>query len=110
WYSAWAEAGLPLSVRGAMHGSRSGSFRLLQSYPNPGNPSSTISYSLASPAFIHLVVYALDGAPVRTLVDGLQGPGDHQVRFDAAALSSGVYFYRMQSGGLAQTGKLIVLR
>jgi len=110
WYSAWAEAGLPLSIGPATHGSLSGPFRLLQSYPNPCNPSSTISYTLSASAQVRLVVYTLSGAPVRTLVDGLQGPGNHQVRFDASALSSGVYFYRVQSGALAETGKLVVLR
>lgn len=110
WYSAWADAGLSLDGTGLQRGALPGAFHLSQSYPNPCNPSSMISYTLTTPSFVRLVVYALNGTAVCTLVKALQGPGEHQVRFDGSALSSGVYFYRIELDDHSQTRKLIVLR
>ncbi len=85
-------------------------FRLYQNYPNPFNPSTTINYTLAQSGFVQLKVYDLLGREVAVLVNEDKQIGNYKVEFDAAYLSSGVYFYRMQSGDFFETKKLILLR
>jgi uncharacterized delta-60 repeat protein len=85
-------------------------YRLEQNYPNPCNPATTIEYALPTHARVSLRVYDILGREVRVLVDGEQPAGSHAVRFDAANLSSGVYFYRLQAGTFAASRKFLLLR
>ncbi len=85
-------------------------FSLGQNYPNPFNPSTVIEYVLPRSGLVTLEVFDVLGRVVRTLVSGFQGFGPHSVRFDGTGLSSGVYFYRLRSGGFSATKRLIVLR
>jgi hypothetical protein len=82
-------------------------FELAQNYPNPFNPTTTISYSLPLDANVTLEVYNMLGQKVVTLFSGTQATGEHQVSFNGANLTSGVYIYRMEahsvSGGAAFT-------
>jgi hypothetical protein len=59
---------------------------------------------------VHLAVYDLLGREVAVLVNEKKEPGSHQVRFDALALTSGVYLYRMTAGAFVQTRRMIVVR
>jgi len=70
-------------------------YQLLQSYPNPFNPSTTISYSLAQDADVTLRVYDILGTQVAELVNEPQDAGSYSVNFKADNLSSGVYIYRI---------------
>jgi hypothetical protein len=72
-------------------------FELFQNYPNPFNPTTTISYQLSSPSKVHLVVYNLLGQEVTTLVDAVREAGFHHETWNASALSSGLYIYRITS-------------
>jgi hypothetical protein len=85
-------------------------FRLEQNYPNPFNPSTTIRYGLAERTHVTLSVFNTLGQVVATLANGEQLAGPHEVKFDGAGLSSGVYFYRLQAGGSVQTKRLVLLR
>ncbi|HXX62885.1 MAG TPA: T9SS type A sorting domain-containing protein, partial [Bacteroidota bacterium] len=85
-------------------------FALYQNYPNPFNPSTTIRYSLSGRSTVTLNVYNTVGQLVATLVKGEQEPGMHEVKFDGTRLSSGVYYYRIQSGGLDEAKKLLLVR
>lgn len=90
-------------------------FALSQNYPNPFNPSTTIRYGLPHRSTVELTVFNPLGQLVATLVREDQEAGYHEVKFsasggDAAKLSSGVYFYRIQAGDFAQTKKLLLLR
>ena len=83
---------------------------LYQNYPNPFNPSTTIPYSLPQRSHVTLTVFNTLGQLVATLVNETEDAGNHNVRFDASALASGVYFYRIQSGSFVQTKRLVILR
>jgi photosystem II stability/assembly factor-like uncharacterized protein len=85
-------------------------FHLAQNYPNPFNPATTISYQLPESGPVALMVFDVLGRVVRTLVNQEQPAGRHTVTFDASDLASGVYFYRMQAAGFAQTMRLLLLR
>lgn len=84
--------------------------QLEQNYPNPFNPSTTITYHLSSAETIKLDVFDLNGRLVTTLVDGMQQAGSHHIRFDAAGLSSGLYYYRLQTSERSIDRKMLLLR
>lgn len=81
-------------------------FGLAQNYPNPFNPSTNIRYSISRAEHVRLAVYDLLGREVSLLVNGEVGPGEHEVRFDASRLPSGIYVYRLQAGGQSEVRKM----
>lgn len=100
------------SVSGALESVASSplEFALLQNYPNPLNPSTTIKYNLPIDAHVTLKLYDVLGREVLTLIDERAEGGHHSATLDGSRLSSGVYFYRMQAGAFSQTKKLLLLR
>jgi gluconolactonase len=85
-------------------------FELQRNYPNPFNPRTTIKYELAGPSMVRLSVYDILGREVAVLVNEKNDAGVHEVKFDGAALSSGVYLYRLEAGTFVQSRKLLLLR
>jgi hypothetical protein len=85
-------------------------FQLYQNYPNPFNPTTTIQYSVPSVEYVSLKIYDVLGREVASLVDEAKQPGTYTVMWDANKFSSGVYFYRLQSGGFVETKRMILLR
>jgi hypothetical protein len=85
-------------------------YKLEQNYPNPFNPSTTIKYSLPKESFVNLKIYNLIGEEVATLVNEEKTIGNYVIEFDATALPSGVYFYRIQAGSFVETKKMILLK
>ncbi len=83
-------------------------FRLSQNYPNPFNPSTLIEYSVAKEERVTIKVYNVLGKEVATLIDEVKEPGVYSVRFDASQLSSGVYFYKLQSDSYSAVRKMIL--
>jgi hypothetical protein len=88
---------------------------LAQNYPNPFNPQTTIAFSITARSHVSLKVFDVNGALVRTLADGTQTAGAHEIRWDGrddrgASVSSGVYFYRLSTGGFTQTRKMVLLK
>ena len=72
-------------------------FALFQNYPNPFNPSTQISYSIPQKSFVNLKVYDLLGKEISQLINEEKEAGSYEVNFDASTLSSGVYFYQIES-------------
>ena len=85
-------------------------FALHQNYPNPFNPTTTIAYDLPKPEHVILRVYNILGQRVYSLVDQQQAAGRYTVRFNATALASGLYFYRIQAGSFVVTKKLMLIK
>ncbi|MBI3195789.1 MAG: T9SS type A sorting domain-containing protein, partial [Ignavibacteriae bacterium] len=102
-------AGGPLGIENT-DASLPATFALHQNYPNPFNPSTVISYQLSVKSDVTLKVYNLIGVEVATLVDGVQDAGYKSVSWDASNVTSGVYFYRLQSSSFIETRSLILMK
>jgi photosystem II stability/assembly factor-like uncharacterized protein len=85
-------------------------YLLSQNFPNPFNPSTTIRYGLPNRSHVTLTVYNGLGQQVAQLVNGELEAGYQEVQFDGNGLSSGVYFYRLQSGAFVETKRLLLVR
>ena len=85
-------------------------FQLHQNFPNPFNPMTTIRYDVPRSAHVNITVYNTRGQQVAVLVDGMRQPGYHEVVWDAAGLSSGIYFYRIAAGDFVQMHKLMLIK
>lgn len=86
------------------------SFELMQNYPNPFNPSTLIGYSIPKTGFVTLKVYDVTGKEVALLVSGVHSPGNYSVNFDASTLTTGVYFYKLESEGYSSVKKLSFIK
>jgi serine protease len=85
-------------------------YSLKQNYPNPFNPTTTIVYELPKASRVSLKIYDVLGREVSALVDGEQLAGKYSVPVDAARLSSGVYYYRLNAGEFSNVKKLLLVR
>ncbi len=90
-------------------------FTLAPAYPNPFNPSTTISFSLPAPGHATLAVYDIAGRKVRTLVSGPMTAGEHAVAWDGRddggkPVASGVYLTRLVAGERVATGRMALVR
>jgi endonuclease/exonuclease/phosphatase family metal-dependent hydrolase len=85
-------------------------FRLHQNYPNPFNPRTTIEFSVGTHGHTSLRIVDMLGREVAVIVDGERSPGVYKVGWDASALPSGIYFYRMQTGSFTETKKMVLTR
>ncbi len=85
-------------------------FVLYQNYPNPFNPNTVISYQLPVAGYVTLKVYDLLGKEVATLVDEYKETGRYEIEFDAKNLSSGIYYYKLNSGEYFQTKKMMLMK
>ncbi len=85
-------------------------FYLSQNYPNPFNPKTMISYQLPMTGEVELSIYNLLGQKVATLVNKNQPTGIYNVEWDATNLSTGVYYYKLQTGEFQQVKKMILMK
>ncbi|TFB09822.1 T9SS type A sorting domain-containing protein [Candidatus Marinimicrobia bacterium MT.SAG.3] len=86
------------------------SYRLSQNYPNPFNPSTTIIYELPITVDVKLSIYNLNGQIIMQINKGIQSAGSHQIIWDASEFPSGIYFYKLQTGGFSKTKKMVLLK
>ena len=82
----------------------------LGNYPNPFNPSTNIHFTLTESNNVRLTVYNMIGQEVAVLVNGFKNAGKHDVTFDATNLSTGVYIYRLVSGGQVKVQKMLLTK
>ncbi|MBI2420359.1 MAG: T9SS type A sorting domain-containing protein, partial [Ignavibacteriales bacterium] len=85
-------------------------FELLQNYPNPFNPSTKIAFTLKNQSNVTVSVFNALGEKVATVVNGELATGYHEFDFNASALASGLYIYRLEAGNFSQVRKMMVLK
>jgi sugar lactone lactonase YvrE len=85
-------------------------YSLIQNYPNPFNPSTKIGYILKDRTNVKVVVMNSLGEEVAVLVNEIQEQGIHEVNFNAASLSSGIYFYSLQTQQYSETKKMLLMK
>jgi len=85
-------------------------FALEQNYPNPFNPTTGIRFQVPGVSNVKLVVYDVLGREVATLVNETKAPGSYEVHFNGSGLASGIYFYRMTTGGLTFLKKMLMIK
>ncbi|TNE73109.1 T9SS type A sorting domain-containing protein [bacterium] len=83
---------------------------LSQNFPNPFNPSTKIAYAVPAQASVRLAVYDMLGREVALLVNTVKAAGKYEVTFDASALASGMYIYRLQANGTVLTQKMTLIK
>jgi hypothetical protein len=83
---------------------------LSQNYPNPFNPSTIISYKIRESNVVTLKIYDILGREIETLVSGYQPAGTYSVKFNAAGLSSGIYFYIIKAGKYSECRKMCLFK
>ena len=87
-----------------------GEIALYPNFPNPFNPTTTLTYALPQHAEVRLTVYDVLGRQVAVLVEGMQPPGEHQVQLDARTWASGLYFYRLEAAGQHQIRRMLLIK
>jgi len=85
-------------------------FALLQNFPNPFNPSTTIKFDIDEGAFVNLSIFDQLGRRIKTLVNENLSPGAYQVKFDAKDFATGVYMYRIQAGNKSAAKKMLLMK
>ena len=85
-------------------------YYLEQNYPNPFNSTTNIEYTIPQKSVVAIKIYDILGREVKTINQGEQVPWHYKVSFNASALASGVYFYRIEAGDFIQTKKMILLK
>ena len=85
-------------------------FILYPNYPNPFNPSTKIVFAIPKSGTVKISVFNVLGETVKIVSENLFSAGKHEVEFNGAELSSGVYFYRVQYNNTIENGKMILLK
>ena len=85
-------------------------FRLEQNYPNPFNPTTNLEFGISELGFVSLKVFDATGKEVAVLVNENKSAGSYSVSFNGSNLSSGIYFYKLESGGYVETKRMVLLK
>jgi hypothetical protein len=108
--SKWFTFQIVIAGAGTTHGELPKEYALGQNYPNPFNPSTSITYGLPRASHVRLSVYDVLGREAAVLVNGEMDAGYHEVRFDGANLSSGVYLYQLHAGDYVSVKRMLLVR
>jgi hypothetical protein len=87
-----------------------GNYNLSQNYPNPFNPVTKINFALPKQGFVTLKIYDITGREIQILVSDVKQAGYYSVDFNGSSLSSGVYFYRIQSNDFVMTKRMVLIK
>ena len=85
-------------------------FSLSQNYPNPFNPSTKIRFQISELSQTKLFIYDALGSVVANLVNEKLLPGIYEAEFNASDISSGAYFYKLESNGFSETKKMFLIK
>jgi hypothetical protein len=85
-------------------------YKLSQNYPNPFNPSTKITFSIPEEGLVSLKVFNILGEEVAALLNEQMKTGVYEVDFNAANLSSGIYFYTIKANSFTSTKKMILIK
>jgi len=85
-------------------------YQLSQNFPNPFNPVTKINFALPKQGFVSLKIYDITGREVQTLVSEVKQAGYYSVDFNGSSLSSGVYFYRIQSNNFVSVKRMVLIK
>jgi hypothetical protein len=85
-------------------------FKLFNNYPNPFNPTTDIKYDLPKSGVVSIKIYDINGRLVKELVNQMQIAGSYTARFEAANLSSGIYFYQLTAGEFKAQNKMLLIK
>ena len=85
-------------------------YALLNNYPNPFNPSTTISFSIPNEEFVSLKVFNSLGEEVVELINETKPAGNYSISFNASGLTSGIYFYQIKAGNFTNSKKMILMK
>jgi pullulanase/glycogen debranching enzyme len=85
-------------------------YKLSQNYPNPFNPSTIIRYQIPAAGNVTLKIYDILGREVKTLVNKYEQSGTYEITFNAANLSSGIYFYQIRTNNFVSTKKMVLIK
>jgi len=87
-----------------------GNYKLGQNYPNPFNPETKIDYSVPVSGNVKLAVFNSAGQLVKELVDGFVNAGNYTASFGGTNIASGIYYYKLEANGFAETRKMILVK
>ncbi len=110
-YTAWVNAGSPITGVIEDNQYHTKSYELSQNYPNPFNPSTIIRFQIAELNFVTLKVYDLLGSEIVILVNEEKPAGNYDIEFTAKGRSaSGVYFYQLSTNSFVETRKMLLIK
>ena len=109
-YEVTVDRGEPINKVGDAEPQLPKVYALRQNYPNPFNPTTTIEFDLPKQSDVKLVVYDIMGHKITELVSGKLNAGYHKFNFNAANLSTGIYFYKIQAGDFVSIKKMMLLK
>jgi len=84
--------------------------KLIGAYPNPFNPTTTISFELREASNVALGVFDISGRLVSEMANGWREAGQHEITFDGSDLPSGIYLYRLSAGDWQAVGKMVLMK
>jgi len=85
-------------------------YSLSQNYPNPFNPATSIKFAITKAGFVSLKIYDLTGREISSLVNENLSAGTYNYAYNAANLSSGIYFYTLKADGFSETKKMMLIK
>ena len=112
WLTGWGNSGESFDILAGVAEAKPTptEYALYPAYPNPFNPTVTITYDQPQSGYVRLDICDLQGRKVADLAQGMRETGRHQVSWDAAGQPSGIYFCRIKMGDFSAVRKLMLLK
>lgn len=99
-----------VNLSGVKNNQTAGEYRLEQNYPNPFNPMTNISFEIAKAEHVTVKVFDITGKEILTLLDSYLERGNHEISWNAVSFSSGIYFYKLETGEFTSTRKMMLVK